>query len=208
MSTYRELLMGCGHKRDKRVIAPGTTNEWQNLVTLDRSRRAKPDVVCDLNCFPWGRNVDGVAPTSADYLDNLGPHWWAFRDNAFNEVHAYEVLEHFGQQGDFVEFLRCFEEVWRILTPGGYLCATCPSRFSGWFWGDPGHTRAVLPESLTFVSQANYTAQCGVTAMSDYRDEYRGDFNILVSDESDRKQHIFILQAVKPARNADHVTNG
>lgn len=200
MSTYRELLIGCGHKREKVLLAPGTTPEWQNLLTLDRSHRAKPDVICDLNSVPWGYNLAVDTHITAEYLQNVGQRWWAFADDAFNEVHAYEVLEHLGQQGDFVAFFRCFYEIWRILTPGGYLCGTCPSRFSEWFWGDPGHTRGILPAHLTFLSQANYNEQVGNTAMSDYRDEYAGDFNVLLSDESDQKTHYFVLQAVKPAR--------
>ncbi|MGH7746204.1 MAG: hypothetical protein ACREQ5_15780, partial [Candidatus Dormibacteria bacterium] len=71
--------------------------------------------------------------------------------------------------------------------------------FSSWLWGDPSHTRAILPESLTFLDQTNYAAQCGLTPLSDFRHIYKEDFNIL-SSKDDRMFHTFILQAVKPSR--------
>lgn len=209
---YRELLLGCGHTRDKRLWMSGQTAQWRGLVTLDHSPRAKPDVLCDLDVYPWGHNLSesealNAPPNYLDYL-RIGVDWWAFGDDVFDEIHAYEVLEHLGGgQGDYRGFFRCFQEIWRILKPNGYLFATCPSRYSDWLWGDPGHTRAVLPANLTFLSQPNYTSQVGVTAMSDYRDEFSADFDIVRSDESAHQNHYFILRAVKPSRITDAPTS-
>jgi SAM-dependent methyltransferase len=67
-----------------------------------------------------------------------------FDDNTFDEIHAYEVLEHIGKQGDWMRILREWSEWWRILKPGGHLYASSPLWSSEWAWGDPGHTQGHL----------------------------------------------------------------
>lgn len=170
-----ELLIGCGSTRDKRVSLPGD-EKWTDLVTLDINPDHHPDVLHDLTQLPL-----------------------PFEDNQFSQIHAYEVLEHIGQQGDYKLFFAQFTELWRILKPGGHLMATVPSIKSPWAWGDPSHTRVILPQTLVFLSQAEYNKQVGVSAMSDFRYIYQADFEILMSQDND-VLHAFVLQAIKPSR--------
>lgn len=167
-----ELLIGCGNKREKTIHKPGCA-EWVDLVTLDIDPNAKPDVVHDLDVLPY-----------------------PFEDDQFDEIHAYEVLEHCGRQGDWRFFFGQFSEFWRILKPGGVMCGTCPSLASRWAWGDPGHTRVIQPESFAFLSQQAYRDQVGVTAMTDYRHVYSADLR-LVFREDDGDTFRFVLEAVK-----------
>lgn len=200
MNDYRELLIGCGHSREKRVdprdflfprTGGGLWRDWRGrLETLDYMVECRPDFVCNLNRVPWAARMRAAEGDC---------NQWSLTDSAYDEVHAYEVLEHLGRQGDYRSFFDTFGEIWRVLKPGGYLCATVPSRYDPWLWGDPGHTRAILPESLVFLSQPNYDAQLGKTSMSDYRRVYRADFDITGSFD-DHKTHKFVLQCVKPAR--------
>lgn len=203
-----QLLIGCGHSRQKRLgwPMPNWEREWDTLYTLDFNRDVSPDLLCDLN---------------SGYMHNDGSHWTCrsltplgamciardsiysdghdeFRENFFHEIHAYEVLEHLGRQGDFVSFFDTFSNLYRLLVDGGLVIATCPSRFSGWLWGDPGHTRAIIPESLSFLDQTAY-AECGRTTRTDYRFTWKGDFETLASYD-DKATHAFILKARKPAR--------
>jgi SAM-dependent methyltransferase len=174
-----ELLLGCGSTRDRRISVNGAVG-WRHLVTLDHNPDHRPDVVHDLNVFPW-----------------------PFEDETFDEVHAYEVLEHLGQQGDWRRFFRDFSEVYRILKPGGYLAATTPSYKSMWAWGDPSHTRVITSGSLVFLDQDQYRQQVGKTAMSDFRFCYKADFRAVSVDmqgEEDASGFGFVLQAVKPSR--------
>jgi SAM-dependent methyltransferase len=149
-----ELLLGCGSTRDRR-IAIGDRSEWTELVTLDNNPEHDPDIVHDLEDLPY-----------------------PFPDNTFSEIHAYEVLEHLGRQGDWKGFFAQFSELWRILKPDGVLAATCPSYRSMWAWGDPSHTRVLTSGTLVFLSQAQYALQVGKTAMSDFRFCYRADFEL------------------------------
>lgn len=147
-----ELLLGCGSRTTKDLALGGDPTFSSDLIRLDIDPVHEPDIVWDLNDTPW-----------------------PFDDNSFTEVHAYEVLEHLGSQGDYRAFFAHFYEAWRILEPGGYLCGSSPAITSPWLWGDPGHTRAITPESFVFLDQDEY-AQVGQTAMTDYRSVWHGDF--------------------------------
>lgn len=167
-----ELLIGCGKDRNKKLIWKGRT-EWSALTTLDFNADVSPDVVWDIANFPL-----------------------PFPDDSFDEIHAYDVLEHVGRQGDWRFFLDQFADFWRMLKPGGVLMGISPHPTSPWAWGDPGHTRVISPESFIFLSQPNY----GRPPMTDYRPWYRADFDLVHSETYDNLQHAFVLQAVKPAR--------
>lgn len=169
-----ELLLGCGSSRVKKLVYGGRA-EWSSLVTLDHNPDHKPDVVHDMGVIPL-----------------------PFGDDTFDEVHAYECLEHVGSQGDFRFFFGQFSDLWRILKDGGVLLATVPAPDSPWAWGDPSHTRVIHPVSLTFLSQPNY-AQVGKTAMSDFRFIYRADFDLFHSQITG-DCFSFGLRAVKPSR--------
>lgn len=170
-----ELLIGCGNRREKVVYRPGN-EAFTNLVTLDIDPDCGADVVHDLDVLPY-----------------------PFADDTFDEIHASEVLEHTGRQGDWRFFFAQFSEFWRILKPGGWLCASCPSVTSRWVWADPGHTRVLQPESLVFLHQPTYAADVGKTAMTDYRGVYRADFDpVFVNDDGENFK--FALAAVKPSR--------
>jgi SAM-dependent methyltransferase len=174
---YNELLIGCGMRRVK-ILYVNNRTQWSNLVTLDINERHKPDVVWDLNDVPL-----------------------PFPDDAFDEIHAYEVLEHVGRQGDYEFFFAQFSDFWRILKPRGVLIGTCPLPSSVWAFGDPSHTRIVQKENFVFLDQAEYTAQVGKTPMSDFRHIYKADFaRVHVSEMGESLG--FVLAAVKPSRIA------
>jgi len=169
----RELMIGCGSSRAKRLYVSDDT-EWHNLTTLDIDPGVKPDVVHDLDVLPY-----------------------PFEDNSFDEIHAYECLEHCGRQGDWKYFFAQWYEFWRMLKPDGIFCATVPMWDSPWAWGDPGHTRVLPKESLVFLNQGEY-AQVGETSMTDYRSVWKGNFETLHIKEAEH-QFGFVLRAVKPS---------
>jgi SAM-dependent methyltransferase len=173
-----QLLLGCGHDRAKKLWVEGR-EAWRDLVTLDMNPAAKPDILHDICDLPL-----------------------PFLDGSADEIHLYDVLEHTRQQGDWQGFFAEFSEFWRILRPGGTLHALVPVWTGGWAWGDPGHRRVIQQESLGFLHQPSYTAECGgptPTNRTDYRPWFRADFD-LVWQHTGPVQYAFILQAVKPSR--------
>jgi SAM-dependent methyltransferase len=175
------LLLGSGRFVEKRISLPDGPFEWSNLVTLDMNPNANPDVVWDMDNLPL-----------------------PFADNVFDEIHAYEVLEHTGRQGDFRFFFAQFADFWRMLKPGGYFMATVPMWDSPWAWGDPSHTRVITDGSLVFLNQQEYVNQIDKptgkqTSMTDFRRWYQADFDCLAGNRTEHQLQ-FVLQAVKPAR--------
>jgi SAM-dependent methyltransferase len=171
--TLQVLVIGCGNARDLRVIPNDTAGLPREQFRIDIDPDCKPDLLADLN--------DGLPP---DWIDK------------FDEIHAYEVLEHLGRQGDWRGFFEEFEGYWRVLKPGGRLIATVPRYDSLWAWSDPGHTRIISEGTLSFLSRAMYERDVGKTTMTDYRSVYHGDF-VAETVQPAGDTLIFILRAKK-----------
>ena len=156
----KELVLGCGHSKRKSLTSDGTF-EYTNPTYLDIDPQVIPHIVHDLNAFPYPG-----------------------KDNEYDEIHAYEVLEHTGQQGDWGFFFEQFNELYRILKPEGLLFITVPNYTSVWSVGDPGHTRIFSSAFVTFLDQNEYTKQVGKTSMTDYRFIYKGNFEPVFMKET------------------------
>jgi SAM-dependent methyltransferase len=165
-----ELLLGAGNRREKKLYRQGQ-QFFVDLTTLDIDPGCCPDVLWDLNVRPL-----------------------PFADGQFDEVHAYEVLEHVGRQGDWRGFFAEFAEYYRILKPGGVLVLSCPRWDSPWAWGDPGHTRVLSAHTFTFLSREQYIAQIGQTPMTDYRAVWSGDFVLVHESEVGEHGMLYALQ--------------
>lgn len=168
----RTLLLGAGNNSVKQVAMDGDTTFTGELVRLDIDVDCAPDVVWDLNIRPL-----------------------PFKDEEFDEIHAYEVLEHVGTQGNWKGFFEEFSEYARILKPGGFIVGTVPLWSGQWAWGDPGHTRVLTQGTFAFLSQAQYEAQVGKTNMTDYRSVWKHDFQpVAIQVHGDKL--IFVLKKV------------
>jgi SAM-dependent methyltransferase len=180
LDNYRELLLGCGNRAKKEIKFQFVPQDFINVTRLDIDPDCKPDVLHDLNVLPL-----------------------PFDDNTFNEIHAVDILEHTGQQGDWRFFFAQFTEFWRILKPGGYFVGACPKWDSPWAWSDPGHSRIFSFHTLIFLDQSCY-AEVGSTPMTDYRHVYKANFRTMVTTEDvpngpGHSEHKwgFVLQAIK-----------
>ena len=173
----RELIIGCGKDVKKQIII--TQKEFDNVTSLDICERHSPDVLWDLNVLPL-----------------------PFDDDLFDEIHAYEVLEHVGRQGDYKGFFKEFDEYARIMKNGGYFCGSVPKHTSIWAWGDPGHTRVLLPETFSFLDQ-DYYKNVGTCALSDYRDVYKSNFKLVLLQEQGERI-FFAMQLSKGEKNGNY----
>lgn len=135
----RVLHLGCGRKGSE-----GFGEEGAEIVTLDMEIANKPDIVC---C--------------------LGKESIALPDDSVDHAIAIHVLEHIGRQGETDEWFHFWEDLYRVLKPGGELHFVSPLWTSVWCWADPQHTRALSPQSFVFFDQDSY--RLPDSAISPYR---------------------------------------
>lgn len=140
-NAVRVLHLGCGRKGHD---VPYITEPIASVVSLDADPFLKPDLVCQL----------GVDPIPLP-------------DNSIDVAVANHVLEHIGKQGETTEWFAFWEDLYRVLTPGGELRLESPLYDSVWAWADPTHTRALSPQAFLYFSQLSYR-QVG-SAISPYR---------------------------------------
>jgi SAM-dependent methyltransferase len=155
------LLLGAGHGRKKKVWLESSPEWNQPLVTLDMGNECGADVVWDLENRPL-----------------------PFKDEEFDELAAYDVLEHVGRQGDWRGWFDEMAEYWRILKPGGFFGIIVP--IGGDAFADPGHTRFIHRNHFGMLNQTFYEGclQKG-QPVTDYRWYWKRNFNIAYLEEQE-----------------------
>ena len=170
--------------------APAVVAGYRELL-LGGARKVKVLGRKQLRTFQDCTHIEGFEGLNGEFLP--------FDDDSFDEVHCYHQMQRWGAQGDYNCLFAQFWELWRVLKPNGVLCMSLPSPFSDWLWGDPGHTRAITMQTITYLQQPEYDKQLLTTAMVDYREIYRADFEPDFLQDDGRELRV-ILRAVKPSR--------
>lgn len=135
----RVLHLGCGRKKAEDFGYPDA-----EVITLDADPNNEPDIVCTLGKEP--------IPLPDDSVDLAV---------------AIHVLEHIGRQGETAEWFAFWEDLYRVLKPGGRVEFISPLWSGVWCWADPTHTRALSPQAFVFFSQDHY--RIPNSAISPYR---------------------------------------
>ena len=153
------LLLGCGTFKQRKLQIRGRTEDFSdsNVTTIDVDPNCNPTIVMDLD----GLGKDGKR--------------LPFEDDTFDEIGAYNCLEHFGRQGDWRGYFLEFEEYHRVLKPGGLFCIIVPNRAD--YFADPGHTRFFDTNHFGFLNQDFYEQNREAnTCFTDYRHVWKKNF--------------------------------
>ncbi len=112
----KKLNLGCGF--DKR----------EGYVNADNFIECAPDILCDLESFPW-----------------------PFNTNEFDYVLMKHVLEHVGSS--FSVFKQIIQELYRITSPNGVIEIHVPHFSHSTFWADPTHVRGFTDLTFRMMSK-------------------------------------------------------
>ena len=167
----RSLLIGCGNSRAKKVYIATSPNWTGKLTTIDMNPNCGADVVHDLEQRPL-----------------------PFPDDTFDEMGAYDVLEHIGKQGDWRGWFDEMAEYWRILKPGGYFGILVP--IGEEMTADPGHTRFFGVNHFGMLTQEFYQ-YCidNNQPITDYRWYWKKNFYKVFMEKSDHHIGIMLQKA-------------
>lgn len=102
----------------KRVNLGCGTKKIEGFVNVDINERVKPDLVVDLNTFPW-----------------------PFKDNEFDHIVAKDILEHLGEKPQ--DFIQVIKEMYRITHNGGIWEVESPHWRCDTAIDDPDHKRLI-----------------------------------------------------------------
>ena len=166
----RSLLIGCGTNHTKQVQYDSIAEWTGELTTLDMNPNCGADVIWDMEVRPL-----------------------PFEDDTFDEIGAFNVMEHWGRQGDWRGWFDEMAEYHRILKPGGLMSILVP--LGGDALADPGHTRFFQQNYFGFLNQAFYEDnEVRSTCFTDYRWYWKLNFEILFLECSDHHMAV-VLEA-------------
>ncbi len=116
-STLLKLNLGCGDRH---------LDGW---VNVDCQPACHPDMVCDLEQFPW-----------------------PFADGSVSEILLEHVLEHLGESRAL--YLAVIRELYRICRHGATIHIIVPHPRHDHYFNDPTHVRPILPDGLRMFDQS------------------------------------------------------
>jgi len=170
----RSLLIGCGKNHAKQLQYGGKAEWTGELTTLDMNPDCGADIVFDMERITAARHP-------AIWMSNFPV--LPFDNDAFDEIGAYNCLEHWGRQGDWRGWFAEMAEYHRILKPGGTMGILVPIGPDA--LADPGHTRFFQQNYFGFLSQKFYEMnEVKQTCFTDYRWFWKLDFDILYMEEA------------------------
>lgn len=113
----------------------------------------KLNLGCGLRQLDGFVNVDKFAVCEPDLVFDLEQFPWPWRNDAVEEVVMRHVLEHLGERTDV--YLGILKELYRICRVGARISITVPHPSHDDFRNDPTHVRAITADSFQLLSKSN-----------------------------------------------------
>jgi len=114
--------------------------------------RAKLHLGSGEKYMPGATNVDLTAGTNPDVVHDLNVRPWPFETSSFDEVHAYDVIEHLD------DVLKTVEEIHRVTRPGGVANVIVPHFSSDGAFTDPTHRHYFGARTFDYMTEGHSNA--------------------------------------------------
>lgn len=99
----------------------------------------KLDIGCGKNKQEGFTGVDAIKFPGVDVVFDIRKKRWPWKDNSVDEVYCSHVLEHLTNLNEKWERVHFFNELFRVLKPGGTCKLVIPHWCSNRYYGDPTH---------------------------------------------------------------------
>jgi SAM-dependent methyltransferase len=112
--------------RTHRVLHMGPGRDESFGIKVDFNRAVNPDVLADLNRPPF-----------------------PFRDDSFDAVYAFSIIEHLDN------FFQVFADIHRVLKPGGFVVVLTPHFSNDASYIDPSHRLHLSARSFDYLIEGS-----------------------------------------------------
>jgi SAM-dependent methyltransferase len=146
-----------------------------------------------VDLYPFGGKVKHVldvtarepllVPTTTHGILQADPHGlgrfkpWPWADDSVDEAHASHFLEHLTNLGGRWERVWFFNELFRVLKPGGQCAIIIPHWCSNRYYGDPTHKEPFSEMGFYYIKRDWRLTQAPHTDVSNNPDGYSCDFD-------------------------------
>jgi SAM-dependent methyltransferase len=130
-----------------------------DVSSKDKSiQRVRPVVTkIDIGCGPNKREgftgVDAIAFPNVDYVCKVGSQPLPFETNSIEEINSSHFLEHLTNLDGKWERVNFFNEMYRVLKPGGKASLVFPHWASNRYYGDPTHKEPFSEMGFYYLSK-------------------------------------------------------
>jgi predicted SAM-dependent methyltransferase len=111
----------------------------------------KLNMGCGFNKLDGYWNVDVEPKCNPDEVVNLEVIPWQYEDNFFDQIHAYNILEHLGSTPQI--FTNVMKEMYRVSTYGAIWNIQVPHHRCDLYWDDYTHVRVLTPKTFRMFDQ-------------------------------------------------------
>ncbi len=129
------------------------------------SQYKKLNLGCGVKSRKGYINVDIAKLPGIDVVHDLNKFPYPFKDNQFEEINAFSIIEHLDDVN------KVMKELHRILKPSGVLKIIVPHFSSYSVWLDPTHKRAFTYDTFSYFcsEESNFYKLHGMTHYYNFR---------------------------------------
>jgi len=175
-------------------LACGDNKKGEEYIGVDISNTNSNNIICDLQLYPWpfeDNSIDEVH--CSHYIEHI-PHDTAVKE-ALAEANNFDEFKNlYNEKSKLDGGIKFYNEIYRILKPGGKAYIIAPYYTSERAYGDPTHKRVISDMSVAYLNQewlnSNKLKHYGIIADFDITYSYHISEEMALRSEQHRNKAI------------------